>query len=573
MAHLYKKVKKGREYFYIRETQRVYGKPTTVNQVYLGTADKVQAVLQGDQQAGQGGFSPREFGSIFILNEIDRAVDLAGIVDEILPPKKRTKGPSLGDFFFYAALNRAIDPKSKRKLPSWYEATDIQRVRPVRLESLNSQNFWNHWDRIGETELEKIVTRFFARVHSLLPAGEEQLLLETTSYYSSPGYPNALDLMQGLDLQTGKLPPRKVGLALITERFSGVPVFFQNLPGDLQDLNFFQQALRELAGKVKGVGVKTKDLTILFGNGVESPEIIEWMDSQEGIHFIAAQPPEFAPELSQVPMTEFRPFPCKTNRKLIEDGAESDQILYYETQGIYWDRPRKVVVIYDPRAFQKRYQELREKIQKVRRELSSWQRKQQQTKGATVDLQGAQERLEQVCENLQLKPALFKLSLDESGGKATLTFQLVQQEVESLVRQFAKSFLITDLETWGTTEICQSFVDRCILEGATQDNRDPFHSTLTPQYHWTDSKIRIHIFVCFAALTYHALLCQRLNAAGLLITSKEAVEELRNLHTAIFWQPDKAKLKRTLAEPSDMQMAILRALGFEIQDGKLVSLQ
>ena len=185
MAHLYKKVKKGREYFYIRETQRVYGKPTTVNQVYLGTADKVQALLTGQDQKAQQGFSPKEFGSIFVLNEIDRAVDLAGLVDELLPPKKRTKGPSLGELFFYAALNRAIDPKSKRKLAAWYEATDIQRIRPVRLESLNSQNFWNHWDRVGEADLEEIITRFFQRVHSIFPSRKEHLLLEITSYSST----------------------------------------------------------------------------------------------------------------------------------------------------------------------------------------------------------------------------------------------------------------------------------------------------------------------------------------------------------------------------------------------------
>ena len=133
MAHLYKKIKKGREYFYIRETQRVYGKPTTVNQVYLGTAEKVQALLEGQDEKAREGFSPKEFGSVFILNEIDRDLDLAGLVDKILPPKKRTKGPSLGELFFFAALNRAIDPTSKRKLATWYEGTDILRIRPVRL--------------------------------------------------------------------------------------------------------------------------------------------------------------------------------------------------------------------------------------------------------------------------------------------------------------------------------------------------------------------------------------------------------------------------------------------------------
>ena len=172
MAHLYKKVKKGHEYYYIRETQRVYGKPTTINQVYLGTADKVETLLD------RGGFSPKEFGSVFVLNELDKDLDLAGIVNDILPPKKRTKGPSLGELVFYAALNRAIAPTSKRQLATWYETTDIQRIRPLRLESLNSQNFWNHWDRISESDLERITVSFFRKVNSLLPHNDRQLMVE-----------------------------------------------------------------------------------------------------------------------------------------------------------------------------------------------------------------------------------------------------------------------------------------------------------------------------------------------------------------------------------------------------------
>ena len=67
---------------------------------------------------------------------------------------------------FYAALNRAIAPTSKRRLASWYETTDIQRIRPLRLESLNSQNFWNHWDRISPADLDKISAVFFKKVNS-----------------------------------------------------------------------------------------------------------------------------------------------------------------------------------------------------------------------------------------------------------------------------------------------------------------------------------------------------------------------------------------------------------------------
>ena len=45
---------------------------------------------------------------------------------------------------------------SGAELKKWYERTDIQNIRPVKLDALNPQNFWNHWDRIGERELEEI---------------------------------------------------------------------------------------------------------------------------------------------------------------------------------------------------------------------------------------------------------------------------------------------------------------------------------------------------------------------------------------------------------------------------------
>ena len=94
MAHLYKKIKKGHEYYYIRETQRVYGKPTTINQVYLGTADKVQAAL------GKGGFSPKEFGSVFILNELDRRWTWPELSTRSCPPRKRPRGRPWANWCF-----------------------------------------------------------------------------------------------------------------------------------------------------------------------------------------------------------------------------------------------------------------------------------------------------------------------------------------------------------------------------------------------------------------------------------------------------------------------------------------
>ena len=108
--------------------------------------------------------------------------------------------------------------------------------------------------------------------------------------------------------------------------------------------------------------------------------------------------------------------------------------------------------------------------------------------------------------------------------------------------------------------------------GNARDNRSLFQKALLPLYHWTDSKIRVHLFVCVAALSYLTLLCQRLAAAGIKMTPNEAMEELRELRTAIYVTDSEGKLKRVLEEVNDRQAAILKTLGYVVEDGKITAI-
>lgn len=564
MAHLYKKIKNGREYYYIRETQRVYGKPTTINQVYLGTADKVEALL--DQ--GQEGFSPKEFGSVFVLHELNRDVDLVGMVNEILPAKKRTKGPSLGDLIFYAAMNRSIAPTSKRHLASWYETTDIQRISPLRLGSLNSQNFWNHFDRISATDLEKIVSTFFQKVHSLLGPHEEHLLVEATHLSSTPRPTGAAGRVQVSEGREAPDSQPRVGVAVVSERGSGVPLYYTSFDGGLSEARFFEEHLDDLQAGVVALGVAAQNLTIIFNRGIESPGIFNRVDSRPGVNFIAAFPPHFAPELAEIPLKDFRPLPCKANKRRLQAEKGEDQVLSYETTGTFWDRSRRVIIAFDPRAFQKSYQELRNKVQKVRKDFLALQKEYRQGQ-RQIDPQTLQEHLVRLCQRFNLNPALFQVSLENDQE---LAFQINHQQLEDSVRQLGKTILITDHEDWGTHEICQAFFDRFALEGQDPEAKNPFQDTLMPLYHWTPSKIRVHLFVCLAALTYLALLCQRLAAAGLLTTPQEAMKELRALRTAIYLKKPEGKLRRVLESVNHNQLAILKAMGYQVQDGMVLPL-
>jgi len=576
MAHLYKKVKKGHEYFYIRETQRVYGKPTTINQVYLGTADKVQAVL------GKGGFSSKEFGSVFALNELDRQVDLAGMINEILPPKKRVRGPSLGELVYYAALNRAIAPTSKRQLASWYETTDIQRIRPLRLESLNSQNFWNHWDRISDSDLDKIKTAFFKKVHAILPPQEHGVIVEAANI-SSPPKPSAFAGMPQADQDflAEHLAQQQLGLALISERGAGIPFYYQSFSGGLPVTGFYDHMERLLA-KVASLGVAIRDVTLLVSQEMDAAPIIEQIDAKEDLHFIASYGPDFAPELTEISLKDFRPLPGKRSSQLSYAAKEDEKVLYYETRGSFWNRSRRAVITFDPKSFHKSYQELGKKVQRVRKEMMALQQRYAQEANQENAVDPIKTHLAQMCHRLKISPALFQLNFVQEKGRFRLEFQLDHRQMASVVRHFGKNILITDREDWGAEEIFDTCMNRAVLgpglgnggnshrpSGDAKDNRSLFQKALLPLYHWTDSKIRVHLFVCVAALTYVTLLCQRLAAAGITMTPDEAMEELRALRTAIHLQDAEGKLKRVLEEVNDQQAAILETLGYQVQDGKV----
>jgi len=105
MAHIHKKMKKGRPYYYVRETARVNGKPKVVNQVYLGSPKRIM-----EMAAGIGGeikkLQVQEYGSLLIGDLIEKEIDIAAIVDEVVGEKENKDGPSVGDYFFYTILTR-----------------------------------------------------------------------------------------------------------------------------------------------------------------------------------------------------------------------------------------------------------------------------------------------------------------------------------------------------------------------------------------------------------------------------------------------------------------------------------
>jgi hypothetical protein len=100
MAHLHKKMKKGRPYYYIREIARVDGNPKVINQVYLGSPKRMleMATSSGEPCVK---VQAQEFGTLWLANLIEQEVGFSQIVDSVIDRGEKENGPTVGEYFLY----------------------------------------------------------------------------------------------------------------------------------------------------------------------------------------------------------------------------------------------------------------------------------------------------------------------------------------------------------------------------------------------------------------------------------------------------------------------------------------
>ena len=168
MPHLYKKQTQGRTYWYLRETVREGRKVRVKWQKYLGTPETILEKLQkAEADRVPLRIRTEEFGSVFVANELEKMLDTVGIVDAAVPANSREKGPSVGEYFFYAWANRLIEPKSKNSIGAWFSRTAIDTLRSVQTSYLDSKRYWDKWNRVSAEQLEAIGKAFFQRMFQI----------------------------------------------------------------------------------------------------------------------------------------------------------------------------------------------------------------------------------------------------------------------------------------------------------------------------------------------------------------------------------------------------------------------
>jgi|tagenome__1003787_1003787.scaffolds.fasta_scaffold20881718_1 transposase len=511
MVSITKKTVRGNTYYYARECRRVAGKPKIVWQKYLGKAEDIVAALDQPQLASPQAALVTEFGALAALFDLAGRLRLVEHIDRHVPARRGPAGPSVGSYLLVAALNRIVEPRSKAQIACWFEGTVLRRLLDFRSEQLTSQRFWDQMDRVSAEAIVAIERDLTAQLLREFALDVRQVLFDATNFFTFiDTFNERCTLAQRGHSKEGRAALRIVGLALLVSTDFHIPLCHHSYPGNQTDSPTFASLTDELIKRHELLSASVQDITLIFDKGNNSLANLQAVDASP-YHFIGSLVPSQHPELLAVARERFR---CLDTEGL--PGVST-----HRTKKEVFGKTRTVVVSYNERLFVAQSRTLLREVAKRQRQLAELQAGLQRRqsgevkKGKAPTLEGTRKKVQEVLGTKDMKE-LFETEVGLANGLPVLSYRFREEAWQQMQAQrLGKTILFTDQDDWSDARIVRGYRSQHHVEDAFRDLKDTEHLALRPQRHWTDQKIRVHVFYCVLALTLCGLLRRELHSKGI----------------------------------------------------------
>jgi hypothetical protein len=127
-------------------------------------------------------------------------------------------------------------------------------------------------------------------------------------------------------------------------------------------------------------------------------------------------------------------------------------------------------------------------------------------------------------------------------------------------RLFGKRILFTNRDTWPPAEVVAAYRSQAEAESGFRQLKDPHVVSFSPMHHWTDQKIRVHLFYCVLALTVAHLMRRQAEHAGLHLSVRELLTTLAGIQETVLLYhdggPGRPRAQRLLTDMSPTQRSL-----------------
>ena len=188
MASLIAKRKKNKLYYYVVDSARVQGRPRIVHQTYLGSAEKVAALLKERTAPLPLSATRRELGLPGALWLAAQQSGVFALLQSLWGPPR--SGPSPAHYLLLAAMHRICSPGPKTAVADWYGQTILAPLWGFEPERFSPQAFWDCFEQLlPEKELRrkaKNVTRWRKRKPACSACGRKSSSSAAACWLTTP---------------------------------------------------------------------------------------------------------------------------------------------------------------------------------------------------------------------------------------------------------------------------------------------------------------------------------------------------------------------------------------------------
>jgi len=558
MASLYKKVISGKPYWYLREMGWVDGKPKLVSERYVGTAAEIEALLD----AREDRMLPErtrhlDFGAVAAAWGLLAGLGVAAVIDGEAGARRAGLPLSPGTYLALAALNRVVDPCSKRAFAEWWRTTAADRFTKIPVSALDHRRFWDAMHAVPLAALPRIEEKLAAAACARFGLDTSSVALDMTNFatFIDTGNGRAPIAQRGKAKQK-RADLRLVGLGLVVTRDGGVPLLSHAYPGSKPDVTQFPQMIAALAARhaalAAAAGQGGAEMTVVFDAGQNSEANFALLAATK-LRYVGSVPASDCRDLLALP----------ASARAVVDKERFGGLTACDTRREVYGTERRAILTHSP-------------------ELHAHQAR--GFDGTT--LAKAARQLDELAATLARgKTRRARDKVEAEIGKIThdawvrrvITWQLtggtpkdlrlawsIDQHARAALEQeiFGKHVLITDHHDWPAAEVIAAYRSQSEAEFSFRQMKDPHAVSFSPMHHWTEHNIRIHVFTCVIALQIAHLMRLKAQRAGLRMSVRELLAQLAGIGETVLIYPaerGRPKARRMLTETTATQGKLIEA--------------
>jgi transposase len=426
-----------------QETTPALFSADTMAEMAIEARDRSEAQLQDDTVSMR---NVREEQRVIVgIHDVFGKIYKELGLDSLIPVRRQAARNTLR----HMVMARIATPESKRRL-----ATELQRNFGIEL-SLSS--LYRAMDGLDERRIQKLNDIACNSTRSVLGADVDVAFYDcTTLYYESfredDGY-----LKNGFS-KDNKVNQPQVLLALLTTHH-GLPLGYEVYPGNTFEGNTLSDAIARLKQQYK-----LRRVVFVADSALLSKDNLSLLDSHDIEYIVAARLKKMSTELTRAVLS--------TSTPSWHTPTHTDETHYSAYKELSLDKKRRLIVSYNTSRAEKDRHDREKNIKKLQKKLEK------SSHPASLITNHGYKRFLNVSSQAQV-------SIDE-------------EKVRTAAQWDGLHGVITNIQDMEATAVLQRYHRLWEIEECFRISKHDLR--FRPIFHWTPSRIRAHIAICFMTL-------------------------------------------------------------------------